>query len=241
MRRTIRPYCLSIAGFDPSGGAGILADIKTFETMKCYGLGVASAITWQNESEFVGLRWHDPTEIEQQLKPLAHLEMKAAKIGLIESMERMIEVASTLKTMYPGVFLVWDPIIKASAGFNFHEDLRLAGFFHGLIDLITPNEMEFHQLGFDVHLPDCAVLLKGGHRTTKNGIDTLFQNGQKLDIPGKPIHNKADKHGTGCVLSAAIVACLAKGNNLLNACTHAKRYTESFIQSNEGKLGYHTE
>lgn len=236
----VRPYCLSVAGFDPSGGAGILADAKTFENLGCYGLGVVSALTWQNELSFEGLKWVDRAHIELQLKPLAHFSVKTAKIGLIESVDRVMEVASLLKATYPGVFVVWDPILKASAGFEFHAGVTLNDKLNGIVDLITPNALEFEQLGFNNHLPSCDVLLKGGHRTQKSGVDTLFFNNQTIDIEGEPFTHKADKHGTGCVLSAAIVAYLSQGNDLVTACTLAKRYVEAFIQSNTGKLGYHT-
>jgi hydroxymethylpyrimidine/phosphomethylpyrimidine kinase len=229
-----------VAGFDPSGGAGILADAKAFETLGCYGLGVVSALTWQNELCFSGLKWVDVTDMEQQLKPLAHFNVKAAKIGLIESVERVMEVASLLKATYPGVFVVWDPILKASAGFAFHEGMTISDKLNGVVDLITPNALEFEQLGFNEHLPGCAVLLKGGHRTQKCGVDTLYFKGEMIDIEGEPFTRKADKHGTGCVLSAAIVAYLSQGNALVTSCTLAKRYVEAFIQSNTGKLGYHT-
>lgn len=237
---TDRPYCLSIAGFDPCGGAGIMADTKVFECLQTNGLGIVSAITYQNDSEFEGVNWCGVTEIEKQLSLLQKYPVKAAKIGLIESFEQVMLTSRLLKRMFPGIFIVWDPILKASAGFSFHSNSFVVNDVLENVDLITPNFEEFSQLGMSGQIStDCAVLLKGGHRTDKPGVDCLYYYGKTFDIAGTPITNKIDKHGTGCVLSAAIAAHVAKAESLYNACQKAKSYVERFILSNDTKLGHH--
>ncbi len=237
-----RPYCLSIAGFDPSGGAGIIADTKVFECLKTYGLGVVSALTYQNDAEFKGIRWCGFSEIKKQVMPLKSYPVKVVKIGLIESLDQLAQTTDLLKNIFPGIFIIWDPIIKASAGFSFHNDISLPERIIENVDLITPNFEEYTQLISEVKKElRCAILLKGGHRKEKAGVDTLFYENKSFDIEGEPFKDKKDKHGTGCVLSSAIAAYVAKGESLTSACTKAKLYVERFIKSNNTKLGYHYE
>src|SRR5690606_29234163 len=113
-----RPYILSVAGFDPSGGAGILADIKTFEAYKTIGLGVSTALTYQTEDSFLGLDWQSEKQIDMQLEPLLkRYPIKFAKIGLVESLKSLSQIIEVLKHYNPGMKIIWDPILKASAGF----------------------------------------------------------------------------------------------------------------------------
>lgn len=235
----LRPYCLSIAGYDPCGGAGVLADIKTFECLGVYGLAAVSSITYQNDSEFTGLKWLSFDEIKKQLNSLKIYELKTAKIGLIESVETLKEITKLLKEWFPEIFIVWDPVLKATAGFDIHEDLQLSSEVLKNIDLITPNFEEYEQLKVLEKKNDCAVLLKGGNLVDDIGTDTLYFQNTVQKVPGKEFKDKKDKHGTGCVLSSAITAYIAKGVNLYNSCVNGKAYVEQFIQSNEGRLGFH--
>src|SRR5258706_15915901 len=115
-----RKYVISIAGFDPSAGAGILADVKTLEAMKVYALGVCSGITFQTEDEFVGVSWIPLHQIELQLELLLKkYSVEFVKIGLIQSLEMLDELVQFVRTKFPGVKIIWDPILKASAGFQF--------------------------------------------------------------------------------------------------------------------------
>ncbi len=234
-----RPYCLSIAGFDPSAGAGVLADTKTFEQLEVYGLGVVSALTCQNENAFEGLEWLKFYDIKKQLLPLLNYPVKAIKIGLIKDLELLEELLSFIKAIDKDVFIIWDPVLKASTGFNFHEEIKLPGNILSKLNLITPNFDEYQQLGFDKLKSNCAVLLKGGHREEERGTDVLFYNGREYKIYGEEFKNKHDKHGTGCVFSSAVTAYISKGYNIIEACKQAKKYVEIFILSNAGKLGYH--
>ena len=239
---------LSIAGFDPSGGAGVLADIKTFEANKIVGMGIVSCITFQNDIEFDDLRWLETEEILNQISTLQRrFEWKSVKIGLVKDLETLNAIIIVVSTSQ----IVWDPIISASAGFEFHKKIDKEQLIMVLkkINLITPNTNEIKFLTGISNPTEaakelskyCNVLLKGGHSDQERGTDYLFtQNNVEKIMPSE----KKDifpKHGSGCVLSAAIVANLVKGFNLSSVCQNAKKYVEQFLSSNSTLLGTHYE
>ena len=240
---------LSIAGFDPSGGAGILADIKTFEANRVCGMGVLSALTFQNDILFEGLKWIEADEILQQISVLQkRFEFSVVKIGLIRDLEVLGVIVKGLIQALPGIQIIWDPIVKASAGFQFHKHFEREQLFAVLENcfLITPNTEEATFLaGIDNPMEATrllakhfSVLLKGGHNKEEPGVDYLFRQDQieKIFPTGKVVF---PKHGSGCVLSAAIASNLAKGNDLITACLKAKIYVELFLSSNKTLLGTH--
>ena len=240
---------LSIAGFDPSGGAGSLADIKTFEANRVCGMGVLSALTFQNDILFEGLKWIEADEILQQVAVLRkRFEFSVVKIGLIKNLEVLETVISELKQSLTECQIIWDPIVKASAGFQFHGHFEREQLFAALENcfLITPNTEEVIFLaGIDKPMEAaqllakfCNVLLKGGHSKEEPGVDNLFIKNtiEKIFPTGKEVFAK---HGSGCVLSAAIASNLAKGNDLITTCRKAKIYVEQFLSSNETLLGTH--
>jgi hydroxymethylpyrimidine/phosphomethylpyrimidine kinase len=248
--QTPRPYALTIAGFDPSGGAGVLADCKTFEQHAVYGFGVCTAWTVQTDDSFLNLHWLSSEQIIEQLQPLMNKFMiTACKIGIIDSPETLLDVIGFLKESMPSIQIVWDPVLKASAGYDFHS----VEAFHDLdailaaVTLVTPNYSELQQLqsitGKELIKNERAVLgsvlLKGGHRPDALGTDTLYEPaGHTLIEAG--VEKVFPKHGSGCVLAAAITARLALGQSLQEACRGAKQYVESFLNSNQSLLGYHT-
>src|SRR5438552_190681 len=119
--RTARPYVLSIAGFDPSGGAGILADVKTLEANKVYGLGTISSNTIQNDEECKIVDWMPVEKIIEQINILKkRFEFKYIKIGLIQNLEILMKVIDHCQLPTANCEVIWDPILKASAGFEFH-------------------------------------------------------------------------------------------------------------------------
>jgi hydroxymethylpyrimidine/phosphomethylpyrimidine kinase len=245
-----RKYVLSIAGFDPSGGAGILADIKTFESNKVIGLGVISASTFQNDKEFTRVDWIPAEKIIEQISILQkRFEFEYVKIGLIENLEVLARIIEYFKLQTLNFKLIWDPILKASAGFEFHKAINknLLEKICKEIYLITPNLPEALLLGEKKdaienakHLSKfCNVLLKGGHAENKTGYDTLFfKEGKQFSFRPKA-KGIQPKHGSGCVLSSAIVANLAKGEGLHRSCLKAKQYTEKFLTTSKTLLGYH--
>ena len=137
-----RPCVLSIAGFDPSGGAGSLADIKTFEQHKVLGMGVVTGLTYQNDSEFYGVKWIDTNEIIKQIEVLARkFKFPFVKVGMLESLESLERIISFCQLPTADCKLVWDPILKASAGFEIHKNFEKEKLISILkkIYLIPPN------------------------------------------------------------------------------------------------------
>jgi hydroxymethylpyrimidine/phosphomethylpyrimidine kinase len=243
-----RPYLLSIAGFDPSGGAGLLADIKTFEQHRVYGFGVCSALTVQSDNAFYDVQWLDASGIIKQIEPLiSKFPVAACKIGIVQNWDVLAEVLTYLKSKVPALPIVLDPVLQASAGYIFQAGETGWQQVLPLVSLITPNYDEMKKLAPDSSPEEaalnlsytCAVLLKGGHHPETRGTDYLFQGGKCLALsPGTAdVHAK---HGSGCVLSAAIAANLGLRYPLPEACRRAKQYTESFLSSTSTLLGYHS-
>lgn len=243
-----RKYVASIAGFDPTAGAGVLADIKCFEQHKVYGFGVCSALTVQSDERFMEVRWLDAAEIIAQLRPLfSKFDVVACKIGLISDLTVLKAVITYLRSVQKDLKLVLDPVLKSSSGFEFHQwnSAEITGVLQQ-IDLITPNYEEMLLMGNSLQAEEaailwskyCPVLLKGGHREAAPGTDLLFSEGRLLEF--KPVTPMVyQKHGSGCVLSAAVTANLALGMDLENASRLAKRYIEYFLNSNQSLLGHH--
>jgi hydroxymethylpyrimidine/phosphomethylpyrimidine kinase len=246
----VRPFVLSIAGLDPSGGAGLIADIKTFEANKVYGLGIASANTFQNDIEFTKVEWISLDVIIEQVELLKkRFDIQYVKIGLIENLTILDQLVAYLTSKIQHPVLIWDPILKASAGLEFHKtiDVSLLENICKKIYLVTPNIPEAIKLG---HTGDpienakalskfCNVFLKGGHNEKNRGRDYLFlHEGKEFSFKPKT-KEKIEKHGSGCVLSSAITANLAKGFKIHPACLRAKEYTTRFLLSNNTLLGYH--
>lgn len=243
-----RPYVLSIAGFDPSAGAGVLSDIKCFEQHEVYGFGICTALTVQTDASFISCDWMDASQIIAQLKPLMEkFAIGACKIGLIKDSAVLLEVASYIRSVNQNIKIVLDPVLKSSSGFLFHH-WELSGLTAVLsqLDLITPNYQEMQRMGNSENVEEmasiwsayCPVLLKGGHNNNAPGTDFLFRAEKaSLAFPGNG-ENVYQKHGSGCVLSASITANLAHGFPLDEACRKAKHYTEIFLKSNESLLGY---
>jgi hydroxymethylpyrimidine/phosphomethylpyrimidine kinase len=236
-----RPYVLTIAGFDPSGGAGILADIKTLEANNVHGLGVCTSITFQNDKTFQGLDWLTVDQIISQLDILfSEYQIHVIKIGLIKDLKTLLFIIKHIKTKNHAAQIIWDPILNASAGFEFHSSINNSELQEVLknITLITPNIPEAEKLKLDPSTLHCACLLKGGHGTD-HANDILYSNGTMNIIQGERLET-AEKHGSGCVLSSAIAAGLSQGLELLDACIKAKLYTAGFLKSTENLLGIHS-
>lgn len=246
-----RAFALSIAGFDPSSGAGVTADIKTFEQHNIQGLGVNTAITYQNESEFLSVDWLSFEQMRKQIDILlSKYQLEYVKIGLIENFEVLKQIVALLKGFDNRIKIIWDPILKASANFDFHNKISRTEVFDLLEDiyLVTPNIPECNAL-FGTSETDeiqsviaklnlSKVLLKGGHSETNNVSDFLIEVNSISTFHGQRLENK-DKHGTGCVLSSAICSNLAKGLTLQASIQNAKQYVTNFIDSNNGLLGFH--
>lgn len=241
---------LSIAGFDPSSGAGLTSDIKTFEAHGFYGVSVCTCITVQNDIEFKNVQWVDVNLILQQIETLFdRFEIAVVKIGIVQNWQVLSTIVDKLHQLNSSIKIVLDPVLKASAGFDFHTndyqtilDKLLEKLF-----IITPNYEEIKNLYPNLSIEETIthisnrtnIYLKGGHRIDKKGWDELYHSKiVKVEIP--PIIDQISaKHGSGCVLSSSLAANIALGLDLKEAAYNAKRYTEHFLNSNTSLLGYH--
>ncbi|WP_225869637.1 hydroxymethylpyrimidine/phosphomethylpyrimidine kinase [Pedobacter psychroterrae] len=245
-----RPYVLSIAGFDPSAGAGVLSDIKCFEQHQVYGFGICTALTVQTDASFISCEWMNASQIIAQLKPLMDkFDVRACKVALIKDSSVLLEVISYIKSNNQHTKIILDPVLKSSSGFSFHHwDLEGMTAVLTRLDLITPNYQEMQHMGNSENAEEtarmwsahCPVLLKGGHNSKAPGTDFLFCADKAVMAFAITWGEVYQKHGSGCVLSAAITANLALGFPLDEACRKAKHYTELFLKSNESLLGYHS-
>jgi hydroxymethylpyrimidine/phosphomethylpyrimidine kinase len=221
--QTERPFVMSIAGYDPSGGAGLLADIKTMEQLKVQGLGVCTAMTLQTESQCLSLNWQPLDEILNSIDVLMKkYAVQVVKIGVVKDAEFLTEIVKTIKSINPQTKIIWDPVLKSTSEFSFFDLNTISELENVLqqIDLMTPNYNEYRVLQkfnlFKNAKNSCSVLIKGGHREDKLGMDILLDNGKEIAIH------------------------LALGENLENACRNGKLYIEKFLTSNSTLLGFHS-
>lgn len=242
-----RKNIMSIAGFDPTGGAGVLADVKTFEANKCRGFAVITANTVQTEDSFIAINWVDKGLVKEQLAALLkQYKFDVIKIGLIHSSAFLVELVGIIKKEYPKIKIIWDPVLSASAGMKFEQNLDDLKAALKLLFLITPNRDEIIELSGNpiaeegaTELSDhCYLFLKGGHNSAELGKDILFYKGETRNFLPKN-DRFFPKHGSGCVLSSAIAANINRGYPLQKALLRGKRYVEFYLKSTPGLLGYH--
>ncbi|MBC7847870.1 MAG: hydroxymethylpyrimidine/phosphomethylpyrimidine kinase [Flavobacterium sp.] len=246
-----RPYVLTIAGFDPSAGAGVLADVKTFEQHQVYAFAINTGNTIQTEMEFFEIQWTDLEFVQKSLEKLFEsYSIKAVKIGIVPSLDYLKEIVSSIKRLSPETKIVWDTILKSTTEFDFLKIEKQTILIEIMkkIDLITPNYDEILQLsskGMNAETTAillskyCPVLLKGGHNLEEIGVDHLYLKNRFFSLTPNANIEIISKHGSGCVLSSAITANLALDQDLITACINAKNYIETYLQSNLTKLGYH--
>ncbi len=244
-----RPLVLSIAGFDPSGGAGVLADVKTFEQHQVTGFAIVTANTIQTENSFYEIQWTNLSFVIRSVETLfKSYKIQTVKIGIVPSLHYLNRILSTIKLLSPTTKIVWDPVLKSTTKFEFlkvEEDTDLNKIL-SKIDLITPNYNEIeilfpgfitNRLWFQNEIPT-NILLKGGHNELEIGTDRLFLKNEIIELV--PSQKKCfEKHGSGCVLSAAIAANLALDQTLEEACKNAKTYIEKYLNSTSTLIGYH--
>jgi hydroxymethylpyrimidine/phosphomethylpyrimidine kinase len=232
------PFALTVAGFDPSAGAGILADIKAFEHCGIYGQAVCTALTIQNETLFLKPNWLPWQRIKEQLEILSKArDFGYIKIGLVENSQILEKIFKWLRKKYPKAFIIWDPIIKSSSGFEFHKQNAVTWQkIFSYANLITPNLPEAEFLGILKGSPKTIVLVKGGHASQKSN-DLLFLPNSPAPIKFTSKRIKAERHGSGCALSALILANYLKYNELKKSIYKAKKDIQNFFLFGNGKLG----
>ncbi|MDD5569782.1 MAG: hydroxymethylpyrimidine/phosphomethylpyrimidine kinase [Bacteroidales bacterium] len=241
---------LTIAGFDPSGGAGILADIKTFEANEVYGVAVVTALTYQNDLEFNDLEWVSEAKIKRQIEIVSkRYDFDFVKIGIIENLEVLDKIVDFLKSKNGKIKIIWDPVLKASAGFDFHKSIDFKKLINicAKVYMLTPNYEELMKLFPSGNYKEsakelsrnCIVYLKSVISKEVEKISDLMFSNQTIDIFETEIIKGFEKHGSGCVLSSAITANLAKGMSLHESCKKAKEYITAFLKSSEDLTGKH--
>jgi len=232
---------LTIAGYDPSAGAGVLADIKAFEYCKVYGQAVCTALTIQNESHFEEPNWLSWERIKSQLQILSRVRcFNYVKIGLVENSQTLEKIFKWLRKKYPKAFIIWDPILKASSGFEFHKQNAVSWQkLLSYVNLLTPNLSEAKFLGVLNGSSKTAVLVKGGHNFELGSLseDLLFLPGSPIPVKFVAKRIAVERHGSGCVLSALILANMVKYNDLEKSIRNAKKSMQSFFKFGNGKLG----
>lgn len=243
------PVGLTIAGSDPSGGAGIQADLKTFSALGVYGASVITALTAQNTLGVTGVHGVPPDFIAAQFRAVvSDMNVAAIKTGMLGD-AATVEIVSKLLDEARGVPVVVDPVMVATSG-----DVLLASDAIALVrdilipraTLITPNVPEAAKLlgvepaATETHVREharalmslgCgAVLLKGGHGEGEDAIDVLAI-GSDVRVLRAPRIETQNTHGTGCTLSAAIAALLVRGMSLEDAVMNAKQFVWKALES----------
>ncbi len=238
---------VTIAGSDSSGGAGIQADIKTMLANGVYAMSAITALTAQNTTGVRAIMESSPAFLQEQLDCIfTDIYPDAVKIGMVSSKPLIRAIAEKLME-YHAKNLVIDPVMAATSGARLLEEDAidtLKEVLFPLADVLTPNIPEIEILtGMSVQTPremeaaaktigeqyHCAVLCKGGHQTNEAN-DLLYHEGSLHWFWGKRIDNP-NTHGTGCTLSSAIAANLAKGFDLLTSISRAKAYLTDALAS----------
>lgn len=248
---------LSIAGSDPSGGAGIQADIRTSAMLGLYPCSVVTTLTAQNTSRVMNV-WNVPDEIlrDQLESVLADITPDAVKIGLLSSSSQ-VDIIAEIAIKYQLKNIVLDPVITLSlsaTGHNKEMIISMVDKLFPLAPLVTPNlkEKDIIEKAAERELEEICTsfLLKGGHGDSEEVcIDTLYirdfkEKKHKVNANGKVLHfkhprvNSSNTHGTGCVLSTAVACFLARGFDLEEAVERAIDFTHDAIsRSSRFKLG----
>jgi hydroxymethylpyrimidine kinase/phosphomethylpyrimidine kinase len=236
------PVCLTIAGLDPSGGAGVIADIKTFSAFGCFAAAAVTSITFQNTTGVFGAEHQSAEVVRQQVEPVIDdYEVVAVKTGMLPTGEVIDETARLIGRMN-GVRLVVDPVVRSTSGFDLIDDAALRVLVEKLFplaDIVTPNRPEAERItGRTINSRSDVeaaaremqsmgarnVLIKGGHmESEQKAIDYLFL-GENVHEFEAPFIDTTATHGTGCTLAAAIAANLALGKGLVDAVKIGKDF-----------------
>jgi hydroxymethylpyrimidine/phosphomethylpyrimidine kinase len=242
------PVVLAIAATDPSGGAGLQADILTLSSMGCHPLSVVTAITVQDTVGVEELLPLDPEWVAAQARcVLEDMPVAAFKIGLLGSIEIIATIAEVVSD-YPDIPLVLDPVLASGRGDELATDEIVSALKELLIPqttVITPNSIEARRLTQEdenehPELAECAkriismgceyVLITGTHENSPQVVNTLYdQNGMVRSDPWRRLSGSF--HGSGCTLASAVAATLANGLSIAEAVKDAQEYTWHSLKS----------
>ncbi len=245
--------CLTIAGLDPSGGAGIIADIKTFTAFGCFAAAAVTSITFQNTTGVFGAAHQTAETVRGQIEPVIEdYEIAALKTGMLPTREIIEETARLVNKNRLKNFVV-DPVVRSTSGFDLIDDGALKALIAELFplaEIITPNLPEAERIANikienEKDIEKAArimqsygaknVLIKGGHlfegeSKKRLARDFLFA-GDNLQIFESEYIESNATHGTGCTLAAAITANLALGEKLSASVETAKKFVTGAIKS----------
>lgn len=243
-----RPVVLSIAGFDPSSGAGITADIKTIAAHGCYGVSCITALTVQSSrgvQRVEGVEGHIITETLEEL--VSDQDIAAVKIGMLGSAEAARSVAAFLKRHRPAN-VVLDPVLRSSSGAellsrdgfrilkdrilamalvmtpNIDEAAALTGLTVSSVAEMEPAALSLRQMGIK------NVIITGGHLDPPTDLISAESSKQSVVLTGTRIAS-ASTHGTGCAFSTSLACKLALGHNLMESAKAAKHHVESLLKN----------
>jgi hydroxymethylpyrimidine/phosphomethylpyrimidine kinase len=237
---------LTIAGFDPSGGAGVVADLKTFTAFGCWATAAITSLTFQNTKGVFGAAHQTAEVVRAQVLPvIEEFNVACAKTGMLPTREVIREVARLFREAALPRPIV-DPVVRSTSGYDLIDDAALAALVAELMPLarlVTPNIPEAERITH-LQIKDeedmrraalsmrgmgaRAVLVKGGH-LTGDALDLLDDDGRVTVFRGERIQTTST-HGTGCTLSAAIAACTGHGLSLEDAIARAKRYVSEKLK-----------
>jgi hydroxymethylpyrimidine/phosphomethylpyrimidine kinase len=242
---------LTIAGFDPSGGAGVLADIKTIAAFGCYGVAAVTSLTFQNTWQILGALNQTAEAARQQIAPLFEdFEIAAIKTGMLPTAEIIREVACIIRANAVPVVVV-DPALKSTSGFDLVDDVAVDALTNELIplaSLVTPNIAEAQRIsGVDIKdqlqmeraaevilkIGSRAVLITGGDASSGLSTDLLLDAQGAVVFSTERIRSN-HTHGTGCTLASALACLLARGCSLRESVPIAKQYVTQAILSAPG-------
>lgn len=241
------PNVLSIAGSDPGGGAGIQADLKTFAALGCHGMAAITALTAQNTQGVSGIHLPPPAFVAAQIAMVfADIEVAAVKIGMLGS-RAIVEATADALAGRPDLPIVLDPVLVATSGASLGDAAVIDAMrrrLFPLATLVTPNRAEATRLsGVETLTTRGAIeaaarrlnaegpaswLIKGGHGDGATSDDMLLVGGDVTWFSSPRVATR-NTHGTGCTLSAAIAAFLAKGCGLNEAIAQAKAYLDDAL------------
>jgi hydroxymethylpyrimidine kinase/phosphomethylpyrimidine kinase len=241
-----RPVALTIGGTDSCGGAGVSGDLKTFEAHGVWGALAVTAVTAQDTTGSFGAQLVTPEFVELQIRLVGDdVGVDAAKTGMLGSARAVTSVADALRDIGTPPLVV-DPVLVATAGHALLDPDAVGALAQKLLPLasvVTPNLAEAQALsGIAVEdrnsmeraaraiaeLGPRAVLVTGGHLVGERSPDCLFSDGELRWLDGTRVYSP-HTHGSGCVLSAAICAELARGMDAVDACIAGKRFVEGAI------------
>jgi len=254
------PNVLSIAGLDPSGGAGVLADVKAMSALGAYGMAVTAALTAQNTRAVTAIHPLPPAFVAQQIDTLfADVAVASVKIGMLGQADVTRTVAERLMHWQPA-HVVLDPVMIAKSGDALIEVAAVAQLREALLPLATVITPNLPEAGVLIEASPAQTLkemrrvaerlrrlmaddgprwvfLKGGHLPGDELVDVLHDGDKMVELSGSRIHT-ANTHGTGCTLSAALAALLPQTRNMLNAAQQAHDYlARAIAQADTLKVG----